>query len=516
MTRIRSRQLISACVALIVGLSACGSAAKTSVPTTIAPKVIVVGANAGNGGDGTASLASVAEASASTKMMVRNVTYKYDGDAADLTAPASSWFFAPGAEPTSAQISTVAKLLGVAGQAQRMAPDQGGGWLVGPQDHSGATLAITGDAMSSWYYSPAQMSIKVAVSCAGVAMPGIEPGIDPVIEPGIDPATPAPPNSPPSFPAPAPAPATPTTKTDMTAPEATAPDFPVCDQPQPPANVPTTEQAKAKAIEFFAALGLDLGSYDLEAYADQWSANVMAYLKLDGIRTNVSRSVGYGAEGAITWASGFLATATRGGDYPRIGVQAAVQRLNAHNGVWMRGVPGKMGMMTAAQGGIESGSGTTQAPPLAPTPLETTGGGTAGGAPIGIDDNGIDNTGATMVAPPQQCDVAVDCAPVDASVTVTLTNAKPSLEQLWAQDGTIWLMPGYSFDSSDGGTYSVIAVEDIYIQTEPDVSTLDTKPAVPPVTDPVTSIIVEPGQVPATTAETRPGMTVETAVATTG
>ena len=101
-------------------------------------------------------------------------------------------------------------------------------------------------------------------------------------------------------------------------------------------------------------------------------------------------------------------------------------------------------------------------------------------------------------------------------MTVTLTNAKPSLEQLWAQDGTIWLMPGYSFDSSDGGTYSVIAVEDIYIQTEPDVSTLDTKPAVPPVTDPVTSIIVEQGQVPAATAETRPGMTVETAVATTG
>ncbi len=495
MTRIRSRQLISACVALIVGLSACGSVAKTSAPTTIAPKVIVVGANARNGGEGTASLASVADAPASTKMMVRNVTYKYDGDAADLTAPAGSWFFAPGAEPTSAQISTVAKLLGVAGQAQRMAPDQGGGWLVGPQDHSGATLAITGDAMSSWYYSPAQMSIKVAVSCAGVAMPSIEPGIDP---------------------------ATPTTKTDMTAPEATAPDFPVCDQPQPPANVPTTEQAKAKAIEFFAALGLDLGSYDLEAYADQWSANVMAYLKLDGIRTNVSRSVGYGAEGAITWASGFLATATRGGDYPRIGVQAAVQRLNAQNGVWMRGVPGKMGMMTAAQGAIESGSGTTQAPPLPPTPLGTSGGGiagggTAGGAPTGIDDTGIATTGATMVAaPPQQCDVAVDCAPVDASVTVTLTNAKPSLEQLWAQDGNIWLMPGYSFDSSDGGTYSVIAVEDIYIQTEPDVSTLDTKPAVPPVTDPVTSIVVEPGQVPATTAETRPAMTVETAVATTG
>ena len=511
MTRIRSRQLISACVALIVGLSACGSVAKTSAPTTIAPKVIVVGANAGNGGEGTASLASVADAPASTKMMVRNVTYKYDGDAADLTAPAGSWFFAPGAEPTSAQISTVAKLLGVAGQAQRMAPDQGGGWLVGPQDHSGATLAITGDAMSSWYYSPAQMSIKVAVSCAGVAMPGIEPGIDP--------ATPAPPNSPPS--SPAPDPATPTTKTDMTAPEATAPDFPVCDQPQPPANVPTTEQAKAKAIEFFAALRLDLGSYDLEAYADQWSANVMAYLKLDGIRTNVSRSVGYGADGAITWASGFLATATRGGDYPRIGVQAAVQRLNAQNGVWMRGVPGKMGMMTA-QGGIESGSGTTQAPPLPPTPLGTSGGGIAGGgiaggAPTGIDDTGIATTGDTMVAaPPQQCDVAVDCAPVDASVTVTLTNAKPSLEQLWAQDGTIWLMPGYSFDSSDGGTYSVIAVEDIYIQTEPDVSTLDTKPAATPVPGPVTSIVVEPGQVPATTAETRPAMTVETAVATTG
>ena len=45
---------------------------------------------------------------------------------------------------------------------------------------------------------------------------------------------------------------------------------------------------------------------------------------------------------------------------------------------------------------------------------------------------------------------------------------RPSLEQLWASDDTVWLLPGYAFDAKDGGIYSVLAVEDQYIEvTEP-------------------------------------------------
>ena len=76
-------------------------------------------------------------------------------------------------------------------------------------------------------------------------------------------------------------------------------------------------------------------AYEFETYADEWGANVTAYLLLDGMRTSMTVSVGFGAEGAITWASGFLGTAERGADYPRIGIEAAVQRLNDQSSSWM-------------------------------------------------------------------------------------------------------------------------------------------------------------------------------------
>ena len=69
-------------------------------------------------------------------------------------------------------------------------------------------------------------------------------------------------------------------------------------------------------------------------------------------------------------------------------------------------------------------------------------------------------------------DTGTECspAPIDIEpITITLTNARPSLEQLWASDDTVWLLPGYAFDSPDGGLYSVLAVEDQYIEVTPAV-----------------------------------------------
>src|SRR5262249_1880831 len=105
---------------------------------------------------------------------------------------------------------------------------------------------------------------------------------------------------------------------------------------------------------------------------------------------------------------------------------------------------------------------------------------------------------------------AVDCGPVDDTpTTVTLTGATPSLEQEWATDGTVWLLPGYSFTSSDQGIYSVVAIPPQFRQIDqptpdpvvagtdvPDTVVPDT--AVPPVsTTPATD-----ASTVATTADT--------------
>jgi hypothetical protein len=172
---------------------------------------------------------------------------------------------------------------------------------------------------------------------------------------------------------------------------------------------------------------------------------VNAYLVLDGIRTSLSMSVGFGAEGAVTWASGYLATPLRGDDYPRIGVEAAVQRLNDQSNWWMYPMAmakgGVAAMSTASDGAVTE---PAVAAPIEPAPVDT-------GAPV-------------------------EPMPVDTTpIVVTLTDPVPSLEMMWADDGTIWLLPGYTFQSTDGGVYSVLAVPDEFIQqAQPDLLPPDT------------------------------------------
>jgi hypothetical protein len=64
-----------------------------------------------------------------------------------------------------------------------------------------------------------------------------------------------------------------------------------------------------------------------------------------------------------------------------------------------------------------------------------------------------------------------------------LTSVKPDLTMQWATDGTVWLLPAYTFGSADSGQYTVIAVDDAYIQ----------QPAAEPAT---TEPVQDPGVVP--------------------
>lgn len=88
------------------------------------------------------------------------------------------------------------------------------------------------------------------------------------------------------------------------------------------------------------------------------------------------------------------------------------------------------------------------------------------------DTTVADTTSAdTTPAGDPAVDPAVEIAPCEpislpepAPVEVTLTAPTASLEQVWAADGSVWLLPGYRFETSDGSWVTVVAVEDQYLQ----------------------------------------------------
>jgi hypothetical protein len=167
-----------------------------------------------------------------------------------------------------------------------------------------------------------------------------------------------------------------------------------------------------------------------------------------------------------------------------------VDRLNDQSMLWMTGaVPmartgvGGVGadVAVASDGGTTGGdvvdAGTTSGSASAPAmpPVEEP-------VPVQPTDTGAAETpdGDVEISPeepvvvdemPLDCtDPAVSCLPTDPMepIVLVLTEVTPSLEQVWADDGTVWLLPGYLFSGDDGAMASVLAVEDQYlVQADP-------------------------------------------------
>ena len=541
MTRtFRSRRLALVGAVIVLGLTACGTSdGNGSSPTTSAlpaPQVIEVAGGAVGSTSAEAPAAdSVSGAEMSTKMMVAYLTYLYQGEVPDLTAPAASWVFPAGATATDEQLQVLAAAFGVEGEWQDVPEDQGGGRVAGDTGFSGPSVTVGTDALLSWWYSPGTGPIPEMDACS------YYPPGDPMGDPA-------------------------------------SADLPVCAEPTPPADVPTGDEAEQLSAQLFTALGLDATQWSFDTYADEWGAYVTASYVIDGVATAVTMSIGYGAEGAITWANGFLATPERGADYPRIGVEAAVQRLNDQTLSWMSGI-GSMarsyvedapsGASTDASSGVGVASAGA-AESYAPVDTEP---GVEPGVDPGVDP-GVGEIAEPMPMPPIDClvepavdpavdpavepavdaaapserpvpdttvadttvadttsadttpagDPAVDpaveiapCEPISlpepAPVEVTLTAPTASLEQVWAADGSVWLLPGYRFETSDGSWVTVVAVEDQYLQqADPVVDPLPLPVEVPPVETttvvgvPATVTDEMPVEVPVDTAVTEPGV----------
>ena len=430
---LRSRRFAFAAAALLVGLSACGDSSSRTVAGN-SPVVIQLGGSPSPGGG--------AQAATADKMMapMQDITFVFDGDASQLGAAGPAWTLPGGGTPDAARIAKLAELLGVEGELREVPADQGGGWMIGAADYSTATLTVSTDGMLSWWFNPAPSTVSSSFECVSVdpAVDVVALDTDAVATTAVDPAA-----------------ASTDAATTVGGDAVVAPPEGGCAAPVAPTNVPDKATAEAKATQLFADMGYDNANYDFEIYADEWGANVTAYLLLDGMRSPISLSVGYGAEGVVTWASGSLAIPVPAGEYPLVGVDGGVVRLNDETGRWggYWGGPMSMARMeggssteiaTASAGSGRTDAAVTDAAATEPGQIDE---------PISID--------------PPVCDPGTNCEvemPVLDPVTVHLTNVKMGLTMIWAADNTIWLLPAYEFSADDGGQYTVIAVDDSFIQ----------------------------------------------------
>ena len=395
-----------------------------------------------------------------SKMMATEIEFVLDGTVEDLTAPAVSWFFPPVGLPSEEDVAALAAQFGVEGEVRELGEDRGGGLMIGPDDFTGPSFTVGTDALQSWWYSPG----------------------DELSQPVCEPVR----------------------VTDGSETEEV-----VCEPLPDPVNVPTADEAEVKTRALMDQLGLDAAGYELETYADDWGASVSAFLLLDGVRTNVSMYFSFGEEGKLAWAGGFLATPQRGPEYPRIGVEAAVERLSTPD--WMGGFidPGLQVEEVPADDAATSGFAASD------------GAASATACTVPAEDRGgcvePDETVTTVVAEPRPdvmvdpavCDPAADCVPSGEmeTIVVRLSNPRPALEQLWAEDGTVWLLPAYAFDADDEGLYSVIAIDAAYLAVDQGGDEpVDTVPvdSAPVDTVPVDTVPVDSAPIDTTPVDTAP------------
>lgn len=399
MLRSRRFAFISSVVVLGLASTGCGDdqriSGSSSTVAVATPPVIRVGSGSG------AVSPMVSESDSKMIAPYGQTVYIYDGDLPELGGTARAWRFPIGAQPDSERIAAIAAVFGVEGEVRSLSADEGGGWMVGPADYSGANLSVATDGMLSWWFSPSPDVWGSGVACA-------EPEPAPV---------------------------------DSTV-EGT-----LCEEPQPPANVPDEANARQMAEELFAELGYDVTTLDFDAYADEWGANVAAYVLLDGERSPMSMSVGFGAEGVVTWASGFLAEPEVVGEYPLVGAPAGLLRLQDESGRWMW-----FGVTTldAAASDVPVETIVTDTVPGADVPAET--------MPV---ETLPGETVPTETVPVET--VPVDTVPMEV-FEIHLVGVHLGLTMVWDVDGTVWLLPAYVFTTADGGEFAVVGIEDGFIE----------------------------------------------------
>ncbi len=433
-----------------LALTACGQASEEGAGSLLQPPqpVRVTGSSASATAEG--RLGSDAAISAMPAFM--GFTYEAGPDLPALPTNSTGYQYPPGASVDAPRVAELAAALGVEGE-----PVPGGGvevdglsWRVGPDDGSAPTLTVGADPQLNVNYSQAWAD-SVSVGCAvagdgGQASGGTATDVvtetpasdaDPIdnttIDPTREPATPVEP------------PAT-------------------CVEAEPPANVPTADEAEALAGDTLEAIGLDPADFEFETYADEWAASVTAWSQLDGVRSPIAWGFGYGENAELQWMNGTLATPVATGPYPLIGLDEALVRLEEQNG-WMG--RGGVFMDDVAVGADPATSGVAESP--VEVPVEAT---VPSESPQEGETTPPDSLPVVEPLPVETLPVdslPVDSVPVDSvpvevpTEVATLVDVRADLWWAWDDDGSVWLLPAYTFTDTEGRVFTVAAVTDEFL-----------------------------------------------------
>jgi len=477
MTKRKLLQVALPIVTVAALLSACGADSGDSAGS--GPAKIRVGASAGRNAGGGAEVAAASDAKMAMMPLQKLVFELGEG----VEAPGGSrraWYFPanPG-EVSQATKDRLASVFGLTGTWKTYPKDQGGASYLGDSGKGEASISVMTDAMQSWWYGAAWNTTPM-VGCAEPAVS--EPvmvedlggsGSSDGSAPSVDGSE--------------------TTPTVIAEPDTKEAELRPCETPAPPKNVPNKDEAIAKAKELLTQLGLNLDSYEFEAYADDWSASVSAWLLIEGQRSGAAHYVSFGGEGAITGAGGFLAEMVEGDEYELVDLETAVKRLNDTGGYWWGGyypmmraadsAVARTAEISAAGGGAVGITGESTDPGLAPEPVP----GSDGGA--SVETLPIDSVPVVVV------DTTPVTEPPLEEVKVTLTKVTVGYQQLWDADGNVWFLPSYFFTASDGGQYNVFAIADEYLDftSVNEVPMPAVEPAIEPaVVDEPTATVVVP------------------------
>ena len=389
------------------------------------------------------------------------VTYARGPGLVDVAGTRTA-FSLPAGEPDRNAVARLARALGVEGSVVNSAT----GLVVGDPD--GRSLQVARQGGASWYLSDgnASTSSGVVESCASTT--GRVPGT--TVPPGAI----------------ASAPATTTTVTgpvpltsmpgDPRPPDPVDPGTPaiMCEAPPaPPApdGVPDARAAEAAARRLLADAGIDLTHATVSVSADAYSATVHVVPVLDGSPVEgIDTTLVFGAHGAVVAANGWLGEPVRGDQYPLIGIDAAIARLQAGgNELGIQPMTVTDVPTTADSSGSSVISGVIGSSPAPDSPVTT---GT------------IQLPPSTTLAPaPVEPDTPEPPAPVVAEprdITITITKVSVILTAVPGTDGAMWLVPAYRLDAADGGSWMVLAIDPAFIAPPPVTSATSVTPAEPP------------------------------------
>jgi hypothetical protein len=395
----RTRSPFAPAFVVLVVLVACGSSARTArAPATI--HVVSSGAAAQTAGAGADSKRAAAAAASGPNESFGPYTraeYVADGALPALLGEAPAWRYPAASGVASAQVTSLAKALGLSGPVVALDKVQGAGWRVGPADGTAPSVVVMADALGSWYYDGGGEALSEKASCADVPV-------------ATDRATGEPP---------------------------TTIVMPGCAAPTPPANVPSQSAATEKAATLAAKLGLEPAPGSVEAFGDDWGVYVTWSTAVDGAVVPISWSASFGAGGALTAANGMLATPEKATPYPRIGTAKALEVLNA---------TASYGMGVAV-GGRPTAAGGFVATEVAPAPT----------AAPGSDGSGVNavppSPGSGGSAPNDEPPVTTGPPPTaepPAPTIIRVTGAEASLYVAYDVSGDVWLVPGYRFTTAQG------------------------------------------------------------------